>query len=87
MNPYTAGMGLHVFIGRHLFKSRQYFETYIYLQAYVLHLVKDIRFNIYRQAAYVIYQPTSCPAHAILNLFKASICYTYIHIQKNGQLH
>ena len=82
MNSHNDGMGLHAFIGRHLFKSKQCLGAYIYLQAYVLHLVKDIR---YRQAAFVIYQQTSCPAHAILNLFKASICYTYTHTN-NGLL-
>ena len=75
-------MGLHAFIGRHLFKIRQYLRAFIYQQAYILHLVKDLQYNIYRQAAYVIHQPTSCPAHAFLNIFKASICYGYIHTKE-----
>ena len=79
MNPNNDGMGLHAFTGRHLFKLRQYLGAYIYLQAYVVHFVyilSKTRYNIYRQAAYVIHQPTSCPVQAFLNLFKAGI-HTY----------
>ena len=86
MNSHNAGVGLHAFIARHLFKSKQCLGAYIHQQAYVLHLVQNICYNIYRQAAYVIYQPTSCPVQAFLNLSKqASVIHT--HIQKNGLLH
>ena len=79
-------MGLHAFIGRHLLKIRQYLRAFIYQQAYILHLVKDLQYNIYRQAAYVIHQPTSCPAHAF-SIYSKQASVIHTHIQKNGLLH
>ena len=72
MNPRTAGIGLHAFIGRHLFKSRQLLGAYIYLQAHFLRLVKGLTYAIIytgRQPMFFISRHHVEPIHTIHLLY------------------